>query len=168
MDQERISTIKSYILEFFNKMTIDILSCEVSVSLVERRQRDDLNSDNSESVEVITADININDPQILIGQQGQTLLETQRLLRFILNKKFQENFLFNLDIDGYKKKKIEYLKSLAKEYADQVALTKIAKEFQPMSSYERRIIHGELSNRKDIIVESHGEGPERHIVISPI
>ena len=36
-----------------------------------------------------------------------------------------------------------------------------------MSSYERRIIHTELSQRSDIITESQGDGFDRHVVIKP-
>jgi spoIIIJ-associated protein len=79
----------------------------------------------------------------------------------------QKIFYLNLDIDDYKKKKIEYLKYLAKDLADQVSLTKEEKVLLPMSSYERRIIHSELSQRIDVTTESRGDGFERHIVIKP-
>ena len=115
--------------------------------------------------DVVSLDIKLDEPQILIGQGGQTLFETQRLLRTILNKGIGNNFLFNLDINDYKKQKIEYLKSLAKSLADQASLTKEEKVLAPMSAYERRIVHAELAQRSDIITESQGEGPDRHIVI---
>jgi spoIIIJ-associated protein len=74
-------------------------------------------------------------------------------------------FYFNLDINDYKKQKIEYLKNTAKSLADQVVQTKEDKVLLPMSSYERRIIHAELAQRTDVITESQGEGLDRHIVI---
>ena len=64
------------------------------------------------------------DPQILIGDQGQTLAEFQHLLKAILRKKIKEPFFVDLDINGYKKKKKEYLEDLARSAADEVALTK--------------------------------------------
>ena len=36
-----------------------------------------------------------------------------------------------------------------------------------MNSYERRIIHNILTNSKDVITESEGEEPNRHVVIKP-
>jgi spoIIIJ-associated protein len=51
--------------------------------------------------------------------------------------------------------------------ADQVVYSKEKKVLSPMPSYERRIIHAELSGRSDIVTESQGEGFERCIVISP-
>jgi len=88
-------------------------------------------------------------------------------LRMILNKSLQKVFYLNLDINDYKKKKVEYLKFLAKDSADEVSFSKEEKVLLPMSSYERRIIHTELSQRSDIITESQGDGFDRHVVIKP-
>jgi len=79
----------------------------------------------------------------------------------------QKDFYLDLDINEYKKKKIEYLKSLAKDLADEVVFTKEEKVLFPMPAYERRIIHTELSQRADIITESRGEGYDRHVIIKP-
>ena len=77
------------------------------------------------------------------------------------------DFYLNLDINGYKQSKIEYLKKTAGEIADEVSLTKEERILSPMSAYERRVIHTELSQREDIVTESQGEGMARRIVIKP-
>ncbi len=165
-DQNQLNKIKEIVEEFFEKMTIGASSTGVDLSSV---KRDSKNSQDlvEENIDVIDLDIKIEEPQILIGQQGQTLFEIQRLLRAILSRKLQKVYYLNLDINDYKKKKVEYLKYLAKDSADQVSLTKEEKGLLPMSSYERRIVHAELSQRTDVITESRGDGPERHIVIRP-
>jgi spoIIIJ-associated protein len=155
MEQKDLEKIKETAEEFLNKMTIAVLSAETKLSVLE------------ENKEVVDLDIKIDEPQILIGQGGQTLFEIQRILRMILNKKLQKIFYLNLDINDYKKKKIEYLKALAKDFADQVTLNKEEKVLPPMPAYERRIIHEELSQRADIITESQGDDFDRHIVIKP-
>ncbi len=152
LNQEDIKKIKETAEEFFEKMTIDVLKLEVN---------------SSGDIDVVDLDIKLEEPQILIGEHGQTLFELQRLLKTVLNKKLQKIFYLNLDINEYKKKKIEYLKDLAKDLADEVALNKEEKVLFPMPAYERRIIHTELSQRTDIITESQGEGQDRHIVIKP-
>lgn len=154
IEQKDISKIKEAAIEFFNKTTIDVLISEASFSA-------------QENGDVVNLNARLDEPQILIGQGGQTLFEIQRLLRMILNKKLEKIFYLNLDINDYKKKKIEYLKDLSKDLADQAALTKQEKSLAPMPSYERRIIHAELSQRTDVITESQGEGQDRHIVIRP-
>lgn len=153
IDQNDIKKIKDATGEFFEKMTMAVSITEVNFSSAEN--------------DIVNLDIKSDEPQILIGQGGQTLFEIQRFLRTVLNKKLQKIFYFNLDINDYKKKKIEYLKDLAKDLADHVALTKEEKALSPMPSYERRIIHAELSQRTDVATESQGDGPDRHIVIKP-
>jgi spoIIIJ-associated protein len=150
LDENEKNKIKETALEFFAKMTTPISKIEVVSS--------------SDAVDI---EIKMEEPQVLIGQGGQTLFEIQRVLRMILSKKLQKVFYLNLDINDYKKKKTEYLKDLAKDLADQVALTRQEKVLMPMSSYERRIVHSELSLRQDVSTESQGEEPERCIIIKP-
>lgn len=145
IEKNDLEKIKKIIEEFFEKMTIEISNIEINFK--------DFKEENKDLVEI---NIKTNEPQILIGQQGQTLFELQRLLKIILNKKTQKIFYFNLDINEYKKKKVEYLKNLAKDLADQASLNKEEKVLLPMSAYERRIIHSELSQRQDITTESQG------------
>lgn len=154
LEQKEIDKIKDATQEFFEKMTMVVSSINISTGQPGKDQQD-----------VVDVDVKTDDPQILIGQQGQTLFEIQRLLRTVLNKKLQKNFYFNLDINDYKKKKEEYLKDLAKDLADQVALKKEDKILSPMSAYERRIIHAELAQRADVVTESQGDGADRHIII---
>jgi len=156
LDQDQINKIKEATEEFFSKMTITTSSVEVNLS-----------SEKNEDRNVVDLNIRLEEPQILIGQGGQTLFEIQRLLRMVLNRKLQDFFYLNLDINDYKKKKIEYLKDLAKDLADQSASTKEERTLSPMSSYERRIVHAELAKRTDISTESQGTGFDRHIVIKP-
>lgn len=166
LEQNQINKIKEITEEFFKKMTLPVSNINISLS-EEKIESPAENEEAQGNREVINLDIKADEPQILIGQQGQTLFEIQRLLRNVLNKKLQKIFYLNLDINDYKRKKVEYLKDLAKNLADQVSLSKEEKALSPMSSYERRIIHAELAQRTDVDTESRGEGFDRHIVIIP-
>lgn len=115
----------------------------------------------------ISVAVNMDDPQVLIGQNGQTLFDIQRILGIILNKNLKKIFYLQLDINEYKQKKIEHLKKWAKELADEVSLVQQEKALPPMPAYERRIIHAELSGRADVATRSEGSGPARYIVITP-
>jgi len=150
INQNDLIKIKEVANHFFSKMTINVLRIEATIE-----------------EDTVNLSIKVDNPQIIIGQQGQTLFEIQRLLRIILNKKLQKSFYLNLDINNYKVQKIDYLIDLARSSADQVVLTKEEKSLLPMPAYERRIIHAELSKRTDVITESHGEKENRHIVIKP-
>jgi spoIIIJ-associated protein len=158
IDQNDIQKIKDTVANFFQKATISTIGIEVTPTE---------NESENEEKDVIDLSIKLTEPQILIGEKGQTLFETQRLLKIILNKKLNKVFYLNLDINEYKKKKSEYLKEIAKDLANEVAKTKQEKVLIPMSAYERKIIHAELSQREDVITESRGDSFERHIVIKP-
>lgn len=155
IDKKNIQLITETAEDFFSKMTFRVLNMEINFV--------DENSDK----ESINLDIKLEEPQILIGEKGQTLFEIQKLLRMILNKKLESIFYLNLDINDYKKKKNDYLKKLAKEIAEEVSFSKKEKALLPMSSYERRIVHAELSGVNGIKTESRGDGQDRYIVVMP-
>lgn len=150
LNSENLRKIKEEVETFFKKMGI-----EVSVEILPQND--------------LTLPINLNtdDFQILIGEEGKTLLQIQHLLNAILKKKMKEDFYIDIDIGGYKKRKIEYLKELAKSVADEVALTKKERVLEPMPAFERRIIHLELASRPDVTTESIGKEPKRRVVIKP-
>jgi spoIIIJ-associated protein len=155
--ENEIQIIKDAIKTFFEKTTIQLISTEVLVA------------DNQEDGrEVVSVEVELQEPQILIGQGGQTLFEIQRLLKIVLNKKTGKMFYLDFDINGYKKKKNEYLKRIADDVANEVAFTKLEKVLSPMPAYERRVIHAELAKREDVKTESAGDGENRHIIIKPV
>jgi spoIIIJ-associated protein len=146
----KLEKIRTEIEQFFKKMGFEIKI-----------------EDLSPKEEVLKVSIRVEDPQLLIGEGGQTLLEIQYLLRSILRKKLEEFFYLDLDINQYKEKKIIYLKELARSLADEVALTKKEKVLEPMPAYQRRIVHLELAERPDVTTESIGQEPDRKVVIRP-
>ncbi len=171
LNSNDIETIKKTAEDFFKKITFEV---EIEV-LPEENQ-------------TIPINLKTEEPQILIGEGGQTLNEIQHLLKAILKKKItakgplrlgedeaneshpegrKETFYIDLDINNYKKKKIEYLKEMARTTADEVALTKKEKILAPMPAYERRIIHLAISERSDVVSESIGQEPERRVIIRP-
>lgn len=148
--QTKLEKIKKIAEEFFEKMTFEIKIDSIS-----------------QTKETVSINLKTSDPQILIGERGQTLIDIQKILKAILKRKIEEPFFIDLDIEDYKKKKIRALKELAKSTADEVVLTKKEKILAPMSAYERRIIHLELAERADVTSASIGQEPERRVVIRP-
>lgn len=106
---------------------------------------------------------------LLIGENGQHLIALSHLLKKIADNKFKKNNLekiqFLLDVNDYQAKKIEELKNLARMSAQRVKYFKKEVEMEPMSSYERRIIHSALTEYPDIETKSTGEDPNRRVVI---
>lgn len=151
LEQNDIQKIKEITASFFEKTSFDI---DVEVLPFE---------DNTVPIKIKT-----QDPKILIGQNGKTLCDIQRLLKAILSRQIKDNFYIDIDVNDYKKNKIEYLKETAKDLADEVVLTGKEKDLGILSSYERRIIHMALANRSGIKTESVGQDPERKIIIKPL
>jgi len=162
---EDIKKIKENTEEFFQKMTINaVIEIKTAILELEDILKDEKNK-KEQNRDVVEMSVKVDDPQIMIGEKGQTLIEVQRILKMFLNKRMLRDFYLNLDINDYKKKKMEYLKALAKDLADEVASSKEPKILSPMSSFERRIIHDELSSRTDVKTESEGQEPYRRVVI---
>ena len=157
MNKEDGENIKEIVEEFLRKMTLSFSLIDV-MPLTQEQEPDK---------DVAQINITMEEPQILIGQNGQTLFELQRIVRIIINKKLNKDLYITLDINGYKQRKIEYLKDLAVTLADNVVATKEKKVLAPMPAYERRIIHAQLAKRHDITTQSQGEGEHRSVVILP-
>ncbi|MCK4520811.1 hypothetical protein KAT95_03010 [Candidatus Parcubacteria bacterium] len=151
VSQENLNKIKKITQEFFKKMCFEP---EIEVKSLP----------DEESVSI---DLTMEEPQVLIGENGRTLAEIQHLLKIILRRVIEEQFYVNIDINDYKKRKTEYLKEMARSVADEVALSKKERVLAPMSGFERRIIHLELADKENIVSESIGQEPERRVVIKP-
>jgi len=120
----------------------------------------------------IMIDLTTDEPQALIGEEGQTLWDIQfifnRIFRRMLFEDLGQETRVEVDINKYKQNKIRYLKELAQEIANKVALFKKEECLPVLNSYERRIVHTELSARTDVVTESVGKDEERRLVIKPV
>ena len=101
----------------------------------------------------------------LIGYKGKTIESLQSLLNAMLQREDEDYAKVFVEINGYKKQKEEKLKRLANKMADNVIRFRKPIKLEPMSAYERLIIHTELALRNDVETESYGEEPRRRVVI---
>jgi len=72
---------------------------------------------------------------------------------------------YYVDINNYRKERERLITELAKAAAKKSLLEKKAIDLPAMNSYERRLVHMELSMRPDVKTESAGEGRERHVTV---
>ncbi|MCR3955953.1 MAG: protein jag [Gudongella sp.] len=109
--------------------------------------------------------ISSSDMGILIGKRGNTLDSIQYLLSLAINKD-RENYLkVLLDAEGYRAKREETLKRLAKKMAEKAKYSKRPVKLEPMNPYERRIIHSALQEFEGVSTYSEGNEPYRRVVI---
>ena len=111
--------------------------------------------------------VHTNENPLLIGIKGKTLEALQTLVRNLLQIYTKEQLVVNVDIGDYREHRKHQLEILSTKVAKEVVKTKVPVKLNPMSSYERRIIHNKLSEWRDVYTESEGEGTERAIVIKP-
>ena len=102
---------------------------------------------------------------ILIGRKGQTLSSLQYILRLILCQDTREKTPIIIDVEGYKRRRYDALRTLAERIAEQVRLRKRPFTLEPMPAFERRIIHLTLAKYPDITTESTGVGESRKVVV---
>jgi len=167
---EELKEIKSIIESLLQKMTLNNFSVHVKEpsAFAMPLDKDPLFSEKEgDALDTVDIVLTLDEPQIMIGQGGQTLLNLQYLLRILVVKKIKKPLRLRLDVNDYLKKKEEHLKIMAREAATEVAFTKKPKHLPPMSAYERRIIHTELQGRPDVATQSRNEGEQRYVVISP-
>lgn len=102
----------------------------------------------------------------LIGYRGETLNSMQTILSAIANKKVEGKVHIILDIEGYREKRKKSLEELADKLTRTVINTGKQVTLEPMSAYERKIIHNRLQDSKRVKTYSIGEEPYRKVVIS--
>lgn len=112
------------------------------------------------------ADINCNDSGLIIGRRGEVLQSLQFLTSQVVSRAYDTHVRVLIDTENYRERHKAYLEDLAKKTAEKVVKTKRDFMLDPMSSYERRIIHTCLQNRDNISTYSVGDEPNRKIVIS--
>ena len=104
---------------------------------------------------------------ILIGKRGQTLDSLQYLTNLVVNRCGVPEFSVILDTENYRKRRKETLEGLALSLARKVKVTKKNVVLEPMSRYERHVIHMVLQRDSQIRTYSDGNEPYRNVVIAP-
>jgi len=104
---------------------------------------------------------------ILIGKRGQTLDSLQYLTNLVVNRCGVPEFSVVLDTENYRKRRRDTLESLAISLAKKVKSTRKNVVLEPMSRYERHIIHMVLQRDSMVRTYSDGNEPYRNVVIAP-
>ena len=143
-------------VEFIERLLAD-MNIEATVTLAD--------ADNADK------QINIEGKEVgaLIGHHGETMDSLQYLVNLAANQKVEgekRDFVkLVVDIEGYRAKREETLRALARRMADKVVKYKKSVMLEPMNPYERRIIHSEVQNIKGVSTNSIGSENNRKVVI---
>lgn len=114
----------------------------------------------------VKVNIDGEDLNYLIGYRGEVLNNLQTLLTSIASNGLEYKAKVILNICGYKEKREKALEDLAEKIAKTVVKTRKSVTLEPMTAYERKVIHSKLQNNTRVTTSSVGEEPYRKVVIS--
>jgi spoIIIJ-associated protein len=104
---------------------------------------------------------------VLIGKRGKTLDSLQYLTNLAVNRCGVPEVSVILDTENYRKRRRDTLEALASSLSRKVKTTKKNVVLEPMSRYERHIIHVYLQNDRYVKTYSEGDEPYRNVIIAP-
>ena len=140
-----------------------IKSCHLLNDILERMDLD--------LVPELTDDGMINligeDAGVVIGRYGETLKALEYLTNLICHFDMSARRV-RLDCGGYRDRREQTLARLAESVAREAIRKRTSVSLEPMSSWERRLVHIALRDNKEIETYSVGENPDRRVVVTPI
>jgi spoIIIJ-associated protein len=115
----------------------------------------------------LTGRVRGSDVGLFIGRHGQTIDAVQHLAQRIVFPDGPGEARIVIDADGYRERRAELLRDDADDAAEEALRTGRPIEFDPLPSWERRIVHEHLRDRGDVETHSEGDEPDRYVVVSP-
>lgn len=101
----------------------------------------------------------------LIGKRGQTLDSVQYLASIVQNKNADNHLRVIVNAESYREKREKTLVTLSKRLADKCVRNGKSVRLEPMSPYERKVIHSTLQSHPKVTTRSEGTEPNRRVVI---
>jgi spoIIIJ-associated protein len=102
---------------------------------------------------------------LLIGRHGQTLDALQEVVRTAVQRRTESRCRVIVDVEDYRKRRRSQLAEKARAMAARVKRTGRPERLEPMSPYERKIVHDAANEVGGIETSSEGEDPQRRVVI---
>lgn len=123
-------------------------------------------SETEEEIEVVVEDE--DDSALLIGKHGATIDALQHIAaRVAFRGRERERKPVVIDAAGYRDRRRAALERTAERAAEEALSFGRAVELDPMSSFERRVVHHHLAERSDVETHSEGDEPDRRLVVTP-
>ena len=103
----------------------------------------------------------------LVGSEGETLDALQELTRLAVHRETGVRSRLMLDIGGFRARRRSELRQVGGDVAGAVRETGTAKALQPMTPFERKVVHDAIAEIGGVRSESEGEEPNRFVVVHP-
>jgi spoIIIJ-associated protein len=108
-----------------------------------------------------------DDLGILIGRRGETLRALQYLVRLMVSHQVKHWTNLVVDVENYRVRRRRTLENLANRVAEDVARSGRSRALEPMTAYDRRLVHIALRKNPDVATQSVGDGEKRRVTIVP-
>jgi spoIIIJ-associated protein len=105
---------------------------------------------------------------VLIGRRGATLDGLQELVRSVVQRQTQDRCRVQVDIEDYRKRRRSQVIAGAQAAADRAKETGEPVALEPMSAYERKLVHDAIAPMDGLETSSEGEEPGRRVVVHPV
>ena len=102
----------------------------------------------------------------LVGDRGEVLEALQELTRLAVLAATGERSRLMLDVAGHRASRRQYLTALGTETAERVKQSGESVRLDPMSAFERKVVHDAVA-AAGCRSESEGEEPRRRVVVLP-
>ncbi len=119
------------------------------------------------AAENLTINIRTENSARVIGKRGDVLDAIQCMAGAVANIGKDEYKKVVVDCENYREHREQTLKELAKKLASKAVESGRKMILEPMSPYERRIIHAALVDNTEVKTISEGREPARYIVVIP-
>ena len=108
-----------------------------------------------------------DDVGLLIGRHGQALESLQEITRTLVGRRTGERCRVVVDVEDYRKRQHSRLAAQARDVAKRVKRSGREQELEPMTAFERKIVHDAVADVDGVESLSRGEDPERRVVVRP-
>lgn len=115
----------------------------------------------------IQLNLDEKDTGILIGYHGDTIAALQLIIGLLVYKQKQSWQKLVVNINDYRQRRQESLETMAQDTADRVLQHNEPIALFNLNPFERRQVHMFLSKNPQVVTESQGEGPNRHLIVYP-
>lgn len=145
--EEVLKEAKDLLVDIIKKMGIE---AKVEAKIKDKYIKLSMSSDNN---------------SVLIGRAGRTIDSLQTIIKYAITNKTRFGISITLDVEDYKEKQLQEIEALARRTAREVISTGIEVKMDNMNSFERRLVHEEVSKLEGVTTTSEGEEPNRYVVI---
>ena len=156
-EEDTLRVARETVTELLEKMKV---RARVSAHLGE--------ADDAHSKAPVLVDVRGDDLSILIGPRAETLNALQYIAGLIVGKELGRSIPLIVDVEGYRARREQQIRQLARRMADQAIKTGRRQVLEPMPANERRLIHIELRSNPQVSTESIGDEPRRKVTIVPM